>query len=80
MWVWVLAFVMPSDEELVYGIFSSKEKALEEYRNLPEAEQDRSEWKQKGPGTFVLDRHDPDLDAMILYATQVDDPYQVYKV
>lgn len=79
MWVWVLAFMMPSDEELVYGIFSSKEKALEEYRSLPEAEQNTLEWKQKGPGTFVLDRDDPDLDSMILYATQVDDPYQVYK-
>jgi hypothetical protein len=79
MWVWVLAYMMSNDEELVYGIFSSKEAALKEYKILPEAEQDESMWRQKGPGTFVLDRDNPDLESMVIYAEKVDDPYQVYK-
>jgi hypothetical protein len=79
MWVWVLAYMLADDEELSYGIFSSKEKALEEYKSLPEAEQDETLWKQKGPGTLTLDKNDPDMDAMILYAVKVDDPYAVYK-
>jgi hypothetical protein len=27
----------------------------------------------------VLDRDNPDLESMVIYAEKVDDPYQVYK-